>query len=175
MLPLDDARWKQLKHAYGTASDIPKFLRQLATVPPDEGYQTEPYQPLWSALCHQGDVYSASYAAVPYLLGMIERSPTTAPWSLLGLVTSIEVGRDRENAPAIPDYLQKWYLDSLARIPAIISRIAVRPLDEPYTRVCSAALAACQGFRPLAAAILELDPEIVHRVINWIHGTESDE
>ena len=62
LLDLDDGGWAQLEHAYGSAADIPALLRQLRSFPPGRDYQSEPYFSLWSALCHQGEVYTASYA-----------------------------------------------------------------------------------------------------------------
>ncbi|MEU1619568.1 hypothetical protein ABZ479_20005 [Streptomyces sp. NPDC005722] len=54
--------WSRLHHAYGTAEDIPGLL---ATVSPDP--QHAGWDDVWSRLCHQGTVYSASYAALPTL------------------------------------------------------------------------------------------------------------
>ncbi|MGW9032770.1 hypothetical protein ACWGQ5_54400 [Streptomyces sp. NPDC055722] len=55
--------WSQLRHAYGPADDIPGFFARLAGGQEDE----EVWHDLWSALCHQGTVYEASYAALPVL------------------------------------------------------------------------------------------------------------
>ncbi|MFK0114180.1 hypothetical protein [Streptomyces sp. NPDC091217] len=64
--------WSQLHHAYGTAEDIPGLLDAVSLVPKDADW-TE----LWSRLCHQGTVYSASYAALPALRDMArEWSPS---------------------------------------------------------------------------------------------------
>ncbi|MEU5881826.1 hypothetical protein [Spirillospora sp. NPDC047279] len=54
--------WSQLRHAYGCADDVPGMLDRLV---PDEG--AEVWVELWSAICHQGTVYSASFAALPRL------------------------------------------------------------------------------------------------------------
>lgn len=54
--------WSQLDHAYGTAEDIPGLLRQL-----EPGGSDRVWSDLWSRLCHQGSVYSASHAALPTL------------------------------------------------------------------------------------------------------------
>src|SRR5687767_5858299 len=70
MLALDDPRWSELGHAYGDASDIPELLRQLESVP-DSNDMNEPWFSLWSALAHQGDVYSASFAAVPHVVRVL--------------------------------------------------------------------------------------------------------
>jgi hypothetical protein len=53
--------WSQLSHAYGQATDLPRRLEQLAAATDDD------WDDLWSHLCHQGTVYSASFAALPYL------------------------------------------------------------------------------------------------------------
>src|SRR5262245_2777864 len=68
MIPLDSPEWRRLQHAYGPASDIPDLLRQLAANPCAKKSGDEPWHSLWSALCHQGDVYTASYAAVPHIV-----------------------------------------------------------------------------------------------------------
>lgn len=56
--------WSRLSHAYGSAEDIPALLDRIAAEP-----TSELWSDLWSALCHQGSVYSASFAALPWLAG----------------------------------------------------------------------------------------------------------
>ncbi|MFG3000803.1 hypothetical protein [Streptomyces sp. NPDC048340] len=55
--------WSQLGHAYGSAEGIPALLDRIASEP-----NAELWNDLWSALCHQGSVYSASFAALPWLV-----------------------------------------------------------------------------------------------------------
>lgn len=55
--------WSRLRDAYGPASEIPKLLDRLSPDPKDGAWND-----LWSRLCHQGTVYSASFAALPRLL-----------------------------------------------------------------------------------------------------------
>ncbi|MEU9164849.1 hypothetical protein AB0D29_31815 [Streptomyces sp. NPDC048424] len=57
--------WAQLSHAYGSAEKIPTLLDRIASEPDGELWSG-----LWSALCHQGSVYSASFAALPWLAGV---------------------------------------------------------------------------------------------------------
>jgi hypothetical protein len=57
--------WSLLGHAYGPADDIPGLLGQAGT---DE--HSAAWDDLWSRLCHQGSVYSASFAALPLLSEM---------------------------------------------------------------------------------------------------------
>lgn len=65
MLPLDDAAWSTLEHAYGKASDTPRHLAVLATGgEPAEDALIE----LSGSIFHQSTVYSATVAAWPYLV-----------------------------------------------------------------------------------------------------------
>jgi hypothetical protein len=54
--------WGRLSHAYGDADDLPDLLAQMAPDAPGEVWDE-----LASRLCHQGTVYSASFAALPAL------------------------------------------------------------------------------------------------------------
>ncbi|GAA1382547.1 hypothetical protein GCM10009639_01800 [Kitasatospora putterlickiae] len=56
--------WSRLSHAYGPADDIPDLLDRIASAP-----TAELWSDLWSALCHQGTVYPAGFAALPWLAG----------------------------------------------------------------------------------------------------------
>ena len=167
MLSLGDVEWASLRHAYGEASDIPGLLRQLSDFPAYEGYRSEPYLSLWSALCHQGDVYSASYAAVPAIVELIEASPGRANWSALLLVVSIEIARNERSGPEVPNELAGPYAAALGRIPALVGAMAIQTWDELTTRVASAAIAVSKGHSALASAILELEPTLVPRFMDW--------
>jgi hypothetical protein len=77
MLSLDSSRWGELRHAYGPASDIPPLLQQLQSLPDSTG-ESEPWFTLWSSLAHQGDVHSASFAAVPHVVDALAAQPSAA-------------------------------------------------------------------------------------------------
>ncbi|MGQ5639463.1 MULTISPECIES: hypothetical protein [unclassified Streptomyces] len=82
--------WSQLHHAYGTAEDVPGLLDAVSPAANDSGW-TE----LWSRLCHQGTVYSASHAALPTLREMARRwSPTDRKMPIL-LAGAIAAGTDQ--------------------------------------------------------------------------------
>jgi hypothetical protein len=78
VLRLEDPIWSELRHAYGTAENIPPLLSQLSDLPTDEA-DAEPWFTLWSSLAHQGEVYPASYAAVPHVVSVLASAPTKAP------------------------------------------------------------------------------------------------
>lgn len=54
--------WADLQTAYGSAHDVPRMIEAWVQSPTDDNLDG-----LWSYLCHQGTVYSASYAAIPLL------------------------------------------------------------------------------------------------------------
>src|SRR5688572_14620061 len=101
MLPLDSPRWSELTHAYGTAEDIPELLRQLKNLPRSHG-EEEPWLTLWSSLAHQGDVYSASFAAVPHVIEALARAPERADSSYFQFPAWIEICRAK-SAVEVPE------------------------------------------------------------------------
>lgn len=168
MLPLNDERWSALSDAYGASSGIPKLLAAAEELPEDADGQTEPYLSLWSALCHQGDVYSASYAALPHLIRIIETNPNKFRWTLLLLVHAIEVARSEGRGPPMPEDLMGSYQNALARVPALASQLLSRHMGEEELRVILAACASAKGFPLIGEAIAELTPDVTKRLLeDW--------
>lgn len=165
MLQLDFPFWSHLSHAYGSAEDIPNLLKQLAALPPHENVESEPYFSLWSALCHQGDVYTASFAAVPHLVEIWQQNPTRTHWSVIALISSIEVARLMEHGPEVPPELSESYFSALAEIPGIVAGAASEPWDELRCRVITGAIAAAKGHPRLSDAITELEPAAAERLL----------
>jgi hypothetical protein len=114
--------WSTLRHAYGPASDIPRLLTEARTAPPPGHYGDEPWFSLWSALYHQDDIYSASYAAVPELLRLAQERHDLAPECLF-LAGSIELRRNEPGAPELPPELRPAYERALP-VAAELSRAA---------------------------------------------------
>lgn len=155
-LPLDSPRWGELSHAYGKASDIPELLRQLRSYPPGWRYDEDPWFTLWSSLCHQGDVHTASYAAVPHILTLASARPELAHYQYFLLPASIEGARaaPRAGAPDIPADLADAYWTSWRLVPGLVTACSARPWDEDFARSIAAALCAAQGQPALVDHIL---------------------
>lgn len=66
MLDLQSPRWAELRHAYGSAEDVPEMLRRIQL-----SWDKKAWFDVWSALCHQSDVHTATYAAVPHLVNLL--------------------------------------------------------------------------------------------------------
>ena len=171
MLSLDSPAWRSLASA-DPNEDIPARLRELAAFPPGEEAKAEPYYTLWSALCHQGMVCPASYAAVPHVVQAIRASPQRAHWSAFLLVVSIELSRlglDGEGPP-VPEDLSEAYHAALAHLPEIVQSFARRRLDDSEVRAVTAALALANGQPMLASAIIKLGPEELEQFPSWIES-----
>lgn len=63
---LDDIDWESLSHAYGSAEDVPEWVRGL--IDPDPEVREESLDAMYGAVHHQGDVYDSTVAAVPFLI-----------------------------------------------------------------------------------------------------------
>ena len=165
MLSLDSPKWSELKHAYGTASDTPSLLRQLEGLPSSEG-DKEPWFSLWSSLAHQGDVYSASFAAVPYVVHFLSKSPTKADFSYFQFPAWVEICRQKNSVP-IPKELETAYFGALAQLPALVAATTDRKWDAGFLSCALSAIAAAKGFSSVAEAVLEINPDIAEEFMEW--------
>ena len=167
MLSLDGDDWSQLTHAYGAANDIPNLLAKLADYPSKDGYDSEPFFSLWSSLCHQGDTYTAAYAAVPHMLRFAKAEPERITYDFMLLPTSIEIARLTGRGPEIPGHLKFAYEAAIQSMPRIVGQLRPKGMDETMCLSCSAAIAAAAGNATLAEAILELEGEAAAEFLKW--------
>lgn len=83
--------WAALEHAYGTSVDVPALLAAAE----NSGEESGPaWNELWSRLCHQGTVYTASYAALPILSEMAQRRAPAGYIASLDLAAAIVASTD---------------------------------------------------------------------------------
>ncbi|QND47158.1 hypothetical protein HB780_15660 [Rhizobium lusitanum] len=131
MLELDDPQWRELQHAYGNASNIPALLRALASSTGlKKGYTDEPWFTLWSSLCHQGDAYTASYAAIPHVvqIAMSTRTPVDFSFSCYQQLLNWRDDRDADRISR--SCLTKTIVDpSRAWVSALISTSKIHGLS----------------------------------------------
>lgn len=73
---LHDVDWAPLQDAYGTAGQTPWFIEALTS--DDHGDQNFGVYGLYSATTHQGSVYSASGAAIPFLAELVRHDNSLA-------------------------------------------------------------------------------------------------
>jgi len=171
MINLDSERWKEFAHAYGPASDTPELLKQAAQLPAIIDWQTEPYFSLWSSLCHQGDCYTASYAAVPHIVSICRSNLSQANDSLFQLVVCIEVARLTQQGPVVPDDIRESYFKALVELPKLIASLHAERPSENLTIIGSAALAINSGHGVLAQAFLEMNSDTAPKFLEWFVET----
>jgi len=165
MFSLESPRWASLKRGYGAASDTPALLRQLESLPSSEN-DAEPWFSIWSSLAHQGDVYSASFAAVPHVVDYLAKAPDRAGYSFFHFPAWVEVCRDKRNV-TIPDDLSPAYWEALGELPRLVAKAATREWDEPLLSCALAAIAAAKGHPVVAEAILEMNTEVTQDFLKW--------
>jgi hypothetical protein len=165
MLDLESPRWAELQHAYGAAADIPALLRRLQALPSSEANE-EPWFSIWDSLAHQGDVYSASFAAVPYVVEALASAPNRASATYFHFPAWVEVCRQNRGV-AIPQDLDASYFSALARLPALAGAASVHPWDADFTASVLAAIAAAKGNAKVAEAVMELTPEVAEKFLVW--------
>ncbi|WP_188190373.1 hypothetical protein [Nonomuraea sp. SYSU D8015] len=89
---LDAVRWSRMRHAYGSARDVPDLLRGLAD--PDPAVREQALDDMYGAVHHQGDVYPCTVAAIPFLLRIVERPGLPGRAEVVELVASIGSAAD---------------------------------------------------------------------------------
>jgi hypothetical protein len=166
VLSLESSRWAELQHAYGSAGDVPALLSQLRTLPAAEG-ETEPWFSLWSALAHQGDVYSASFAAVPHVVAALASSPSKADSAYFQFPAWVEICRFKKQV-AVPEDLQSSYFSALSQLPALVAAASSRLHDVGFLACALSAIAAASGQHVVAEAILEVGtPSEAQEFLEW--------
>jgi len=169
MLSLESSRWAQLRHAYGPADDIPELLRLLKDLPASRG-EDEPWYSLWSSLAHQGDVYSASFAAVPHVIEMFATNPMAADECYFHFPVWVEICRQKEGT-AIPEDLNDAYFASLSRLPDLIAQCFAKEWNSEYARCALAAIAVAKGQAYLAEPLLELSSDVAAKFMDWFYDS----
>jgi len=163
---MESINWNELEHAYGNASDIPQLLNDLKSYPSCKSYDEEPFYTLWSSLCHQGSIYSASYAALPIIVSLIEGALEKVDYNYFLLPVSIEIARLNGNGPEIGKGLEVNYFEAIRTMGYLTGRI--NTTDGTMISVLSAATAVCHGKAALAEAILELTPDTLMDFQEWL-------
>jgi hypothetical protein len=156
MLGLKSPRWASLSHAYGDGSDVPRLIAKLRASSPDEWDDVN--NELMSAILHQGDVYTATYAAAPHLL---EYAAELGPCQQLDdLLFSIASAARGGVGPDVPAFLADAWEDAQDEARDLI-------LDRLLSRAVSESFAGS-----LIAGLLDLsgESEWAERVRNWVWG-----
>jgi hypothetical protein len=97
---LEKIRWHEHTHAYGSASELPKDIRRLASSDPEVREQA--LWELFGSIYHQGTIYPATAVALPFLIRLASDRRTPDPvkiWELLDAIaesSTIDPNKIRE-------------------------------------------------------------------------------
>lgn len=195
MLPLDSPRWSKLEHAYGCAADdtsapaswsaangfhryedIPNVitcLRRLHTTPqrlPSSDWQ--PWETLVSSLCHQGTIYSASFAAVPHIIdiGLRAAAHQEIDAGFFLLPALIEQSRLEGQHPETDEDIFSDYAAAIARLHDLAYAVRGHSWPADYAAVVSAALSISKGHLRLSKCLLECcEEKTVSEFFDWLY------
>ena len=158
--------WEHLNHAYGNATNIPQLLAQLSAYPKEANYEEEPWFSLWSSLYHQGNIFSASFAAVPEIVKLILLAPECVTPSFFNLPSSIEIARQKSNLE-IPIELLGSYQSAISELGKCALVCIQHNREEELTRAATAAFAVSAGQIEYAEMLLEITSEEVEETLEW--------
>ncbi|WP_329556254.1 HEAT repeat domain-containing protein [Streptomyces sp. NBC_00696] len=91
---IDEVGWASLRHAYGSAEDVPGLLRGLASTDPVE--RATALDGMYDAVHHEGIVYDATLACVPFLFALAACEQVADRGGLVELLISIGRGHGPE-------------------------------------------------------------------------------
>jgi aminoglycoside 2''-phosphotransferase len=97
--------WAELSHAYGSAEEVPVWLRQLTS--DDEQVRHRAMDKLRSSIYHQGSLYPATAYAVPYLIALLQEPTVQGKEAILGLLNAI-VNTDPLDEQMWSEYMGAW-------------------------------------------------------------------
>jgi hypothetical protein len=142
MLSLNAKRWNDLRDAYGSGAGIPALLIRLGSHP-----SSSVWDEIWSRLCHQSTINTATIAAVPHIVAMARSLPVGARTDFLHFVGSVAAAEDQS---CILDELRPDYTAAVAEASDLaFSELKACPASEADTVYLLGALAALCGCKPL--------------------------
>jgi hypothetical protein len=158
MVEVPNVAWSTLTHAYGSAEDIPALLKRAETDTRGGHVQGSTWFDLWSALCHQGDSYTGSYAAVPHLVRIAEGAAYRLQYDPLFLAAFIELSRLEGNGPELqPEIVVSYRLALRRGLELATAALESAALDSESARVYRGCVAAFHGQSLTARNIFDED------------------
>ena len=160
MLLFDDTRWITLKGGYHIPYDPRPALLRLE----DEESVAVAWEELWNELHHQGDIDSASYAAVPHLV-RIYSTKSKIDWNFYAMVSIIEVERHKKKNPSLPDWLAEDYFRAWDELVKLALRDFPRAQDDINVKFIFTILAIAKKKLKLGALISTLDNDAISDIL----------
>lgn len=172
MISLDDSAWTELQHAYGSASDIPDLLREIQRRPGKQcKYNEDPWGTLWSSLCHQGTIYSASIAAVPHIVSVgLKASTAPIAWDFLALPSSIEQSRLEEPSQISKELITDDYHHAIQQLFDLVVACRGHHWSHEFAQSAASAIVIAKGHLRLGDVISEMGPQTMDDFLKYQYG-----
>jgi hypothetical protein len=168
MLALTDPRWSQLAGGRRTLFDPRPALSRL-----EAGLTVEEaWAELWDGLHHQGDVDTASYAAVPHLVH-IHRRRDIPDWNTYALLGTIELRSRAPKNPAIPHWLADDYQGAWHDVIGLALHDLARSRDPLLVQSALGAVAMARGLRRTAEVLLDFTEDELDEMVSTYRGEAS--
>ncbi|MFZ1324575.1 MAG: HEAT repeat domain-containing protein [Candidatus Contendobacter sp.] len=151
---LDHVDWSSLEHAYGEASDVPDLLRSLLAT--DSEVREEAIYELFGNIWHQGTVYPASAAAVPFLYELLTAPDVRDKPNIAHLLASIADGVGYLEVHAAHERGEANWRKILAES----GKTLERELGRERAEIDAVHRAASAGLRHLLPYLNDSEPEI---------------
>ena len=151
---LDAIDWKSLTHAYGEATDVPDLLRSLLS--PNAGQREETIDTLFGSIWHQGTVYPATAAAVPFLYELLAGADVPCKVDVVSLLTAIAEGHGYLEIHAVGEYGEATWREILAKQGKSLEEEMKREREE----IASVRRAISAGLPQLIPYLQHSEPDI---------------
>jgi hypothetical protein len=151
---LDSVDWASITHAYGEATDVPGLLRSLLSADPK--VREETVYELFGNIWHQGTVYPASAAAVPFLYELLMTPVVQDKPNIAHLLASIAGGAGYLEVHAVGDFGEPTWRTILAKD----GKSLENELAREATEIDSLRRAASVGVRHLLPYLSDSEAEI---------------
>jgi HEAT repeat protein len=151
---LDAIDWAALTHAYGAASDVPGLLRGLLA--PEPKVREDAISELFGTIWHQGTVYSATAAAVPFLYELLTAPEVHDKASIAVLLACVAEGVGYLEVHAAGGFGERNCREILARK----GKTLEAELEREAAEVEAVRRAASAGLRHLPPYLNDPEPDV---------------
>ncbi len=164
-LDWNDARWSELRGGYRLPYDPRPALARL----PQPAEAAAAFAELWDELHHQGDVDTASYAAVPHLVQLYAKHGQQGDntYAILGI---IELARHAGRNPSLPEWLRDGYDNAWRRLGQLALDDLARATDPSLARSAMGAIAIARGMPQVGEILLESTDDEIEEMLTEYRG-----
>lgn len=151
---LDTVDWASLPHAYGAAADVPGLLRSLGS--PDPKVREATVYELFGNIWHQGTVYPATAAAIPFLYELLAAPAVQDRSAIAHLLACIADGRGYLEVHAVGAFGEPTWRKILGEQ----GKTLEVELEREAAEIDAVRRAASAGLRQLLPYLSDPEPEI---------------